>query len=46
MDFPIKLYNMKAFKNTLKRNGFQNIIVHEIENGYGNGNSFKVVECS
>ncbi|MDO7268689.1 MULTISPECIES: class I SAM-dependent methyltransferase [Shouchella] len=46
MDFPIKLYDMKAFKNTLKRNGFQNIIVHEIENGYGNGNSFKVVECS
>ncbi|TSB45889.1 class I SAM-dependent methyltransferase [Alkalicoccobacillus porphyridii] len=46
MNFPIKLYNFKKFENTLKSNGFQDILIHVVENGYGDGSSFKVFECS
>ncbi|QWH17788.1 class I SAM-dependent methyltransferase [Bacillus mycoides] len=46
MDFPIRLYDLKEFENTLITNGFSQIVVHEIKDGYGVGNSFHVFECS
>ncbi|MEN0642337.1 class I SAM-dependent methyltransferase [Alkalicoccobacillus gibsonii] len=46
MNFPIKLYNFKEFEKTLKANGFKDIHIHEVENGYGDGSSFQVFECS
>ena len=46
MDFPIRLYNLKEFENILTTNGFSKIVVHEIKDGYGEGNTFHVFECS
>jgi SAM-dependent methyltransferase len=46
MDFPIRLYDLKEFENILIANGFSQIVVHEIKDGYGVGNSFHVFECS
>lgn len=46
MDFPIRLYDLKEFENILIANGFSQIVVHEIKDGYGEGNSFHVFECS
>ncbi|MBM0066805.1 class I SAM-dependent methyltransferase [Alkalicoccobacillus gibsonii] len=46
MNFPIKLYDFKEFEKTLKANGFKDIFIHEVENGYGGGSSFQVFECS
>ncbi|RWS44614.1 class I SAM-dependent methyltransferase [Bacillus mycoides] len=46
MDFPIRLYDLKEFENILISNGFSQIVVHEIKDGYGEGNSFHVFECS
>ncbi|WP_426940528.1 class I SAM-dependent methyltransferase [Bacillus mycoides] len=46
MDFPIRLYDLKEFENILITNGFSQIVVHEIKDGYVEGNSFHVFECS
>ncbi len=46
MDFPIRLYDLKEFENILIANGFSQIVVREIKDGYGEGNSFHVFECS
>ncbi|PES64992.1 SAM-dependent methyltransferase [Bacillus cereus] len=46
MDFPIRLYDLKEFENILIANGFSQIFVHEIKDGYGEGNAFHVFECS
>ncbi|WP_433772173.1 class I SAM-dependent methyltransferase [Bacillus wiedmannii] len=46
MDFPIRLYDLKEFENILIANGFSQIVVHEIKDGYSEGNSFHVFECS
>ncbi|MEY8749703.1 class I SAM-dependent methyltransferase [Alkalicoccobacillus gibsonii] len=46
MNFPIKLYDRKEFEKTLKANGFKDIHIHEVENGYGDGSSFQVFVCS
>ena len=45
MDFPIRLYESGEFQNILKTNGFDEIILHEVINGYGEGSSFHVFEC-
>ncbi len=45
MDFPIRLYESGEFENILKTNGFDEIILHEVINGYGEGSSFHVFEC-
>ncbi|MDR4984573.1 SAM-dependent methyltransferase [Bacillus cereus] len=46
MDFPIRLYDLKEFENILIANGFNQVVIHEIKDGYGEGNSFHVFECS
>jgi hypothetical protein len=46
MDFPMRLYENGKFENTLKINGFQKVIIHEVMNGYGTGTSFNVYECT
>lgn len=46
MDFPIRLYDLKEFENILIAIGFSQVGVHEIKDGYGEGNSFHVFECS
>nr|WP_276561056.1 class I SAM-dependent methyltransferase [Bacillus paramycoides] len=46
MDFPIRLYDLKEFENILITNGFSQIVIHEIKDGYGEGNAFHVFECS
>lgn len=46
MDFPIRLYETGEFEKILKINGFDNIVLHEVINGYGEGNSFHVFECA
>ncbi len=46
MDFPIRLYELKEFENILINNGFSQVVIHEIKDGYGEGNSFHVFECS
>jgi hypothetical protein len=46
IDFPMRLYQNGEFENTLKNNGFQKVIIHEVMNGYGTGTSFKVFECT
>ncbi|PEC19095.1 class I SAM-dependent methyltransferase [Bacillus cereus] len=46
MDFPIRLYDLKEFENILIANGFSQVVIHEIKDGYGEGNSFHVFECS
>ena len=45
MDFPIRLYGPGEFENVLKSNGFDGVILHEVINGYGEGNSLYVFEC-
>nr|WP_241484329.1 class I SAM-dependent methyltransferase [Bacillus clarus] len=45
MDFPIRLYDLEEFKNILISNGFKQVSIHEIKNGYGEGNSLHVFEC-
>lgn len=45
MDFPIRLYKSGEFENILRTNGFDKVILHEVINGYGEGNSFHVFEC-
>jgi SAM-dependent methyltransferase len=46
MDFPLRLYVIEEFENTLKSNGFHNIVVHGVKDGYGKGTFFYVIECS
>jgi hypothetical protein len=46
MEFPIRLYYSGEFEILLKSNGFNNIAVHEVKNGYGEGSSFNVYECA
>lgn len=46
MDFPLRLYDVKEFENILKTNGFRHIQLHEVKDGYGEGNHFHVFECS
>ncbi|WP_088044663.1 bifunctional 2-polyprenyl-6-hydroxyphenol methylase/3-demethylubiquinol 3-O-methyltransferase UbiG [Bacillus sp. EAC] len=46
MDFPMRLYVNDEFKNILKINGLQQVVIHEVVDGYGTGTSFKVFECS
>jgi SAM-dependent methyltransferase len=45
MDFPIRLYDLKEFEQVLMSNGFHNITIHHVMNGYGEGSSFHVFEC-
>ncbi len=45
MDFPIRIYESGEFENILKNNGFDEIILHEVIDGYGEGSSFHVFEC-
>lgn len=45
MDFPIRMYELDEFKGILSRNGFQNIQIHEVKDGYGEGKTFYVYEC-
>ncbi|WP_397538772.1 class I SAM-dependent methyltransferase [Rummeliibacillus pycnus] len=45
MDFPIRLYELEEFKHLLLTNGFSDVLVHEVINGYGEGSSFNVFEC-
>ncbi len=46
MDFSMRLYELEEFRNTLISNGFQNIVIHDIKDGYGKGSSFQVFECT
>ncbi len=46
MDFPIRLYDPGEFNRVLKDNGFRQIAVHEVRDGYGDGQSFPVYECT
>lgn len=45
MDFPIRLYEPGEFDNVLTSNGFNEIHVHNVVDGYGAGSSFQVYEC-
>lgn len=45
MDFPIRLYETGEFEEILKSNGFNEVILHEVINGYGEGSSLHVFEC-
>ncbi|MDR6552611.1 class I SAM-dependent methyltransferase [Paenibacillus qinlingensis] len=46
MDFPLRLYALEEFENTIKSNGFNHVVVHGVKDGYGEGTFFYVVECS
>lgn len=46
MDFPMRLYENGEFENTLRNNGLKKVVIHEVENGYGEDESFHVYECS
>ncbi|KRE92165.1 hypothetical protein ASG89_33480 [Paenibacillus sp. Soil766] len=46
MDFPLRLYVLEEFENTIKSNGFHNVLVHGVKDGYGEGTFFYVIECS
>lgn len=46
MDFPIRLYDPGEFNRVLKDSGFRQIAVHEVRDGYGDGQSFPVYECT
>jgi SAM-dependent methyltransferase len=46
MDFPMRLYNPGEFEDRLKSKGFQNVVVHEVKDGYGKGSLFRVFECT
>lgn len=45
MNFPVRLYENNEFEKVLQTNGFHTFTRHEVENGYGAGNSFHVFEC-
>jgi hypothetical protein len=45
MDFPLRLYGSEEFESILNSNGFNNLTVHEVKDGYGEGISFLVYEC-
>lgn len=45
MDFPLRLYGSEEFEGILNSNGFNNLTVHEVKDGYGEGISFSVYEC-
>ncbi|USL44064.1 class I SAM-dependent methyltransferase [Priestia megaterium] len=45
MDFPLRLYGSEEFESILNSNGFNNLTVHEVKDGYGEGISFFVYEC-
>lgn len=45
MDFPLRLYSSEEFESILYSNGFNNLTVHEVKDGYGEGVSFSVYEC-
>lgn len=45
MDFPIRIYESGEFENILKNNGFDETILHDVIDGYGEGSSFHVFEC-
>ncbi|NLR42770.1 class I SAM-dependent methyltransferase [Priestia megaterium] len=45
MDFPLQLYGSEEFERILSSNGFNNLTVHEVKDGYGEGMSFSVYEC-
>lgn len=46
MDFPIRVYGLGEFEDLLKGIGFNNVIIHTVKDGYGDGNAFQVFECS
>lgn len=46
MDFPLRLYVLEEFENTIKSNGFNHVVVHGVKDGYGEGTFFHVIECS
>ncbi|MEW9698665.1 class I SAM-dependent methyltransferase [Paenibacillus sp. SI8] len=46
MDFPLRLYVLEEFENTIKSNGFHHIVIHGVKDGYGEGTFFYVIECS
>ncbi|EFM08546.1 conserved hypothetical protein [Paenibacillus curdlanolyticus YK9] len=46
MDFPLRLYALEEFQQTLAANGFEHIVVHEVKEGYGAGTYFYVFECA
>ncbi|WP_430701312.1 class I SAM-dependent methyltransferase [Paenibacillus tundrae] len=39
-------HKIEEFEQLLKSNGFQHIQLHEVKDGYGEGTSFHVFECS
>ncbi|UNL83263.1 class I SAM-dependent DNA methyltransferase [Priestia koreensis] len=45
MNFPVRLYEENEFDTILSRNGFPNVTIHEVKDGYGFGRSFDVYEC-
>ncbi|MEI4771468.1 class I SAM-dependent methyltransferase [Psychrobacillus sp. FJAT-51614] len=45
MDFPIRLYKPGEFEDILMSNGFNQIVLHEVKDGYGLGSPFHVYEC-
>ncbi|MFS8602410.1 class I SAM-dependent methyltransferase [Priestia megaterium] len=45
MDFPLRPYSSEEFESILYSNGFNNLTVHEVKDGYGEGVSFSVYEC-
>ncbi|KON87786.1 hypothetical protein AF332_13750 [Sporosarcina globispora] len=46
MNFPIRLYDPDEFDNVLNEIGYTQIAVHEVNYGYGDGESFSVYECT
>lgn len=46
MDFCIRLYKRTEFEELLYFHGFQHVVFHEVINGYGEGESFNVFECT
>ncbi|MCI3919176.1 class I SAM-dependent methyltransferase [Paenibacillus sp. TRM 82003] len=46
MDLSVRLYDSLEFVTILKTSGFQDVKIHEVKDGYGEGYSFYVYECS
>lgn len=46
MDFPIRVYGLGEFEDLLKENGFKDVVIHTVKDGYGEGNAFQVFEIS
>lgn len=46
MDFPVRYYEPEEFTLLLKQNGFTNIKLHHITDGYGAGHDFSAYECT